>query len=217
MWNGSNWSSVGIGISNESDVEIHVMIFGQNNLYVGGEFSKAGYLTNVGSIAMWDGSNWTALGNGLYGTNDFEISALAYDPNSNLLYAGGDFGSAFTNGGLAIWNGSHWTDFATGINTKNGTINSMIFNKSTLIIGGVFNQIGSLNTGSIAQLNFNQSTSFIPTTAGIASIPIANTSSPSSTGVIVAVVVVLIVVTIYIFFCFDVYNILLFLHFSFDD
>lgn len=50
--------------------------YGSNNdLYIGGNFTKAGR-ASANSIVKWDGSNFTALGNGLNG----EVYALAFAP-----------------------------------------------------------------------------------------------------------------------------------------
>jgi hypothetical protein len=61
---------------------------GSGNLYAGGEFITAGGVI-ANSIAMWDGSSWSALGSGMDGT----VWALALD-GSGKLYAGGYFTTA---------------------------------------------------------------------------------------------------------------------------
>jgi hypothetical protein len=61
---------------------------GEGKLYAGGEFITAGG-ASANYIAMWDGSNWSALGSGI----DGPAYALALD-RSRKLYAGGYFTTA---------------------------------------------------------------------------------------------------------------------------
>jgi hypothetical protein len=58
---------------------------GSGNLYAGGWFTTAGGV-NASSIAKWNGTSWSALGEG----TDDVVDALAVGGSGNL-YAGGDF------------------------------------------------------------------------------------------------------------------------------
>jgi hypothetical protein len=79
-----------------------------NNLYVAGNFTKAGNIT-ANCAARWDGSTWKAMGN----TKDilpYYPLRLSVDSTGGLLLAG-----SFTMidgqrcNGLARWNGAQWS------------------------------------------------------------------------------------------------------------
>lgn len=109
QWNGAAWSALssgnsgqglsdGVGNTCSSHRRGGVYSFandGNGNLYVGGDFVKAGGLT-VNSIAKWNGSTWDSLGSGIdwnFECMNFQMSgvfALATDRSGNL-YAGGEF------------------------------------------------------------------------------------------------------------------------------
>ncbi len=87
-WNGSAWSGLGNGLPNAADA----ILLSGSDVYVGGEFGKlcgnAACTTDgpqVNYIAKWDGSSWSALGNGL----NYIVAALGMLGNN--LYAGGYF------------------------------------------------------------------------------------------------------------------------------
>jgi hypothetical protein len=123
-WNGSAWSSLGLGLgavyhrglqggsvlfSIISDVYA-IALDGAGNLYAGGNFEYAGALQS-NSVAKWNGSAWSAPG---IGTN--AIYAMMVD-SSETLYAGGEFttmGGVLTPG-IAKWNGSVWSAITSGI------------------------------------------------------------------------------------------------------
>jgi hypothetical protein len=83
---------------------------GAGNLYVGGRFTIIGTVPAT-NIAKWDGTAWSALGEGVMG----EVYALAVAGTD--LYVGG----SFTNAGgvsanrIAKWDGSVWSALGSGI------------------------------------------------------------------------------------------------------
>jgi trimeric autotransporter adhesin len=145
-WNGSAWSSAGLG-----GTALSLAVNG-NNLYVGGFFtnldSSGVVMTNIG---MWDGSAWHALGNG-----------LGLSPASsyvrNILVSGGSIyaGGSFTNSGslivsnLAVWNGSTWAPLGGGVG---GVVFGLAANGGLLYAGGSFTQAGSVPANYIAAWN----------------------------------------------------------------
>ena len=60
LWNGSSWSTLGAGPSNE----VHALAVIDGQLYVGGQFKSVG-ATSASRIARWDGIAWSALGAGV--------------------------------------------------------------------------------------------------------------------------------------------------------
>src|SRR5262249_13388147 len=106
----ANW--VSMGAMPGADGVINAILRDPNSgtLYVGGSFNVIGTAI-AGSVAKWDGTNWSSLGSGVGGS----VRALALDSAGNL-YAGG----AFTNIGLqatnvAKWNGSSWSALGNGV------------------------------------------------------------------------------------------------------
>src|SRR5262249_28756625 len=101
----ANWVSLG-GLQATSG-EGWAMVVNTNAglVYVGGTFAFAGGMV-VSNVAVWNGTNWSALGRGVNGA----VNALALDGAGNL-YAGG----AFTNAGgllvnrIAKWDGHAWS------------------------------------------------------------------------------------------------------------
>jgi hypothetical protein len=93
-WDGANWSALGAGLSGGSIGPGVVSIAVSGTLVVvGGEFTRAGDVP-VHNIAMWDGSKWSAMGNGLPQV----VSSLTF--HQGELFAGGAL--------LAKWNGNEW-------------------------------------------------------------------------------------------------------------
>jgi hypothetical protein len=91
QWDGTNWSSLGLGVSSGrfNDTSVTALTASGGTLYVGGVFITAGSI-GATNVASWDGSSWSAIGPGFNNA----VNALA--PSGNTLYAAGDF---ITSGG----------------------------------------------------------------------------------------------------------------------
>jgi len=119
-------------------------------LYVAGEFTKAGGLPAKG-IARWDGSNWSAMGDGIEGT----VYAIA--KGSGNIYVGGRFdeagGSPASN--IAVWNGSSWSELGGGISSSTPleSVRAIGVSGSNVIVGGNFDQAGATSVNNVAQWN----------------------------------------------------------------
>src|SRR5208283_1663980 len=111
-------------------------------LYAGGDFSTAGGVP-VNSIAVWNGTAWSAVGTVVASGND--VYALVCDSFGNL-YMGGYFGQA---GGvpvnnIALWNGSSptpaWSALGAGMN---GEVRALALDGAgNLCAGGYFTTAG---------------------------------------------------------------------------
>ena len=101
-----SWQVVGAqGLGNVADIVEY-----EGHIYIVGDIDEIGGVV-MNHIAMWDGSSWVALNNGLgeYGT--------CMEVYNNELYVGGFFQTA---GGIlanrmAKWNGSAWSSVSTGL------------------------------------------------------------------------------------------------------
>ncbi|MGB6222451.1 choice-of-anchor D domain-containing protein [Haloferula sp.] len=113
------------------------------NLYCAGDFTSVNGIT-ANRVAMWNGTTWTALGDGL----NNRVHALALlDGN---LYAGGQFTEA---GGerainIAMWNGSEWSPLGIG---PNGTVYALAAVGDELYAGGQFTITGGIATNNLAR------------------------------------------------------------------
>lgn len=158
VWDGTAWATLGNGDGPVDDYfgtpepgEIHALAVVDGLLYVGGDFvSIDGVAAN--NIAVWDGANWAALGDGL-GKLDWEdkfvgdgevFSLLAH---GDTLYVGGEFthsGSVMVNS-IAAWNGQQWSALAGGITIDRNstslsfaTVQALAIFQNQLYVGGGF-------------------------------------------------------------------------------
>lgn len=162
------WSRVGNGYPNFTVI---VTTFQQGNLYIGGYFtdvvvpsavkygngcddtdtfsqSPSFPLPTTRCVAQWDGTSWSNLGGGVWGTSptglDNRVIAIA-DDGTNVFVGGvftmaGDFGigSRVRVANVARWNRSTnaWTAMSPGVD--DGTIFSMVIHDSALYAAGGF-------------------------------------------------------------------------------
>jgi hypothetical protein len=122
-------------------------------LYVAGDFTSVGRdwgldVTLANHIARWDGTAWSALGEGLNG----EVRALAIGSNGDL-YAAGDFTLA---GGLpanhiARWDGETW--HALGAGTDGPVYTLAADPAGGVYVGGRFLTAGDVEAPSVARWN----------------------------------------------------------------
>lgn len=110
-WNGSAWSRLGGGMSDE----VRVLAALGGNVYAGGYFQSAGKV-DANFIAKWNGTNWSSLGFApitLY--EGWGINAMAVSGSN--LYVGGAFYTAgplnATN--IARWDGHEWSALGSGV------------------------------------------------------------------------------------------------------
>lgn len=107
-WDGSKWMALGTGVTLDTAQQYAVVrslaVDENDNIYVGGCFSKAGGIP-VRNIARWNGTRWDSLGKGM----NKPVNSLANDKRGTL-YAVGDFDSAgdFSVTGMAQWNSGDW-------------------------------------------------------------------------------------------------------------
>lgn len=135
-WDGSAWSPLGNGLTGGpgfSSAEALAMD-ADGHLYVGGLFGMAG-TTPADNVAMWDGSVWQPVGDGLPG----RVGHLEFGPD-DYLYAGGTFTEDGTEAGakkqIARYNGTAWEPMDQGLN---GEVMDVAFGEDgTVYAGGAF-------------------------------------------------------------------------------
>lgn len=139
-WDGVTWSALGGGLNATPGlVEVRALATLGNDLYAGGAFTSAGGIPTR-AIARWNGSAWSAVGEGLNQT------VLALTTDGDNLYAAGYFTLA---GGVpaqrvARWNGSAWSALGEGIGTVAADfVHALAVDGGRLYAGGVFTSLGN--------------------------------------------------------------------------
>jgi hypothetical protein len=122
-WDGTAWSALGSGVTGAPlgwvfDLIVAPDVSGRSSvLYAGGFFHGAGD-SDAEHVAKWDGSTWTALGNGVddLGIRTFEVDDEE-SPSAPTLYAGGEFRTAgsIPARSVAAWDGAQWSGLGEGL------------------------------------------------------------------------------------------------------
>jgi trimeric autotransporter adhesin len=167
-WDGTGWSALGSGILKDPDSyePVKTLLFDKDdNLYAGGDFNTAGDV-EAHNIAKWDGTRWSALGDGIQSSdsNGCLVNALAID-DDGVLYAGGRFMKAGTaeSYGIAKWDGTAWGALGSGLLNRTdlywydnyGSAHALACTKGMLYIAGGFITAGGKTSLNFAYCNVN--------------------------------------------------------------
>lgn len=89
-------------------------------------------------IAIWNGSNWSAVGSSTERIADGEVFAIAV--TGGKVYAGGVFTNAGTSGAdnLAVWDGTSWEPFCIVPGQTIGNVRALQVVGPDLYVGGDF-------------------------------------------------------------------------------
>lgn len=122
------------------------------SLVAAGQFKKAGSQP-ANNIAMFNGTNWSNLGNGLRGgPTPYAYQTFIYN---NQLYVVGNFDSCGTVAcnDIATWNGSSWAAVGTVSTVNSSTLfTGTVFNNE-IIVAGTFNNFGGVAASNVAKFN----------------------------------------------------------------
>jgi hypothetical protein len=120
-WDGTSWMPLGSGVQYGGITSVNALaVFDEGlgpRLFVGGDFTSASGVP-ANRIARWDGSAWSALGNGVSGGNAIVTALANCDLGSGpALYTSGQFTSAGGAGAshIARWNGTSWSSLGSGL------------------------------------------------------------------------------------------------------
>ena len=144
MYNGTSFSSFGLGGLAQGSDNVNSIVEYNNELYIGGSFSTAsGSIGN--NIMRWDGILMKPLLGGMNGS----VSRMRVYPDG--LYVCGAFNMADTviASGIAKWNGSNWERVIP--NTTNLLISDFLIRGNELYITGSFSEINSIIVNNIAK------------------------------------------------------------------
>ena len=164
-WNGVQWDSLGSGLSGSiagtpAVMYPHQLEIFDGDLVVCGNFAKAGGQT-VNGIARWDGTSWSAFGEGFNG------SVYGVGVFNGVLYAGGSFTASGSTplGNIARWNGTAWEDPGFGVQYSIAGVQAFVHTikpiGDSLFIAGGFNRLAltagpTLNVSGVVVLNSSQ-------------------------------------------------------------
>ena len=159
----SVWSALGTGVAAGTTcgfcvVKVDAFAVSGTSVFAAGSFGKAGTVA-ANSIALWNGSAWSALGKGLYSCNICSpvqagtVTSLAL--SGTTLYAGGTFDHAGTvaANNVASWNtgSAAWSALGSGVVAGfEGGVFALALNGTSLIVGGDFTKAGSVAVNSLA-------------------------------------------------------------------
>ncbi|MCW2989088.1 MAG: hypothetical protein JWM24_2026 [Solirubrobacterales bacterium] len=119
-----------------------------SKLYVGGNFTAAGGVSGADRIASWNGSVWRALSSPSSQIANGAVNAIAYDPVTHHVFAGGTFTDAGGNANadfLAVWDGSSWAPFCAAFP---GTVTALQVIGRDLYVAGAFAAPAGLPSGN---------------------------------------------------------------------
>ncbi len=160
QWDGSTWAALvepgdGQGLS---DQPYAAAAAPNGGVYVGGRFETAGGAVANG-IALWDGSQWQPLGDGISTwTTTLPRQAYALDvaPNGDL-YIGGNLTAmgAVSTRYIARWDGSQWYPLGGGVNN---IVQAVAVDPSSgdVYAGGRFWRAGGVSANGIARWDGSQ-------------------------------------------------------------
>lgn len=147
-WDGSEWHDVGGGLTGGFEPKVLALHADTASglLYVGGEFEQAGG-TPAEKIAVWNGSSWSAVGDGFPGPDPNGVHSLHVFQGE--ICAGGVFSDAGGNSDgahIACFDGADWQPLGGGIPDWDISvgISSMEVFDGDLYVGGDFIEVGGV-------------------------------------------------------------------------
>ena len=129
--------------SSAVNYNVHAIAVDGSNVYVGGEFTQAG--TNPANhVAMWDGTEWHALGEGVNG-NVYAITVYEGD-----VYVAGDFTQAGNRRAnrIARWDGENWHALGPGFDRP---VRALVHSADGIYAGGEFGARHNEHDSNIAR------------------------------------------------------------------
>lgn len=154
----SSWFPLGDGAENGVDGFVFAVVVDGPNVYVGGQFSRAGGV-DAQNIACWSSISrtWSALSGGIGGGTQPFVGALAVWDGK--LYAGGTFTRAgdLDADNIAVWDGTAWSPLGgSRANGVDGTVNALAFGHDGIYAGGRFAAAGEKVVRGIGFWNGNE-------------------------------------------------------------
>ena len=122
-YDGTSWGTLGSGLPALVWSLRSAVLQGQPVLFAGGNFVVDGDGDLVNGFAVWDGSDWLAIGSSVPGVSAVspgagvhDVSLASFGPGPERLYVGGSFTRAGGNVAFyfAQWDGIEWLSAGSG-------------------------------------------------------------------------------------------------------
>ncbi|MFA6342163.1 MAG: hypothetical protein WCX75_04830 [Fibrobacteraceae bacterium] len=157
-WDGTQWVAQGFGVNG---VINSIAVGSDGKVYAAGDFryaksSGGGVLTWLYNVGIWDGMQWTAIGQGVNGT----CQSIILDSQENVI-VGGKFTQAsninkatVSSGNIAMWNKREWVSFGVGTDS---TVSALGIDKNgKLLLSGAFLTAGGVISPGWTMLDYKQ-------------------------------------------------------------
>lgn len=149
------WFGLGSGLSSAITDNVYDVVEGPDgNVYVTGCFENAGGVAEADVIAVWDGAQWSALGDNANGNGFFADGcgySIAWNSNGDLILGGSGLRDHddSSNQSLFSWDGTSWTNLAAGQIGGDGIRDIAIDSTDAIYFGGPF-----FNANDVAEIDF---------------------------------------------------------------
>lgn len=159
------WSALGTGM----DYQVNALAtLPSGDLAAGGDFTTADGVS-ANRIALWNGTNWSALGTGMHAGSPAlgRVGALTTLPNGDVV-AGGSFTTAggVSTAHIARWDGTSWLALGSGMNAP---VHALACLPNALVAGGHFTTAGGLTSAYYARFSIPCPATATPFGAGCSS------------------------------------------------
>ncbi len=120
VWNGTAWSALGSGMSEDARFEpvVRSLLGDGDGILAAGDFTSAGE-REIRGVARWNGAAWSAVGAaGKQIASDYlEVRALARAPEGGFVAAGviDTADAEMTVFGITRWTGERWASLGAGV------------------------------------------------------------------------------------------------------
>lgn len=158
-YDGTEWTALGGGLTGPGATPSVMAMAAFDDgtgeaLYVAGQTFNSADGTPVNRIARWDGTNWSAVGEGFANGIIWDLEVFD-DGSGPALYATGTFTASGSTPlrGLAKWDGTSWSDAG---NTDADTYSAIVFDDGSgpgLYVSGRYTEIGGVTASGIARLS----------------------------------------------------------------
>lgn len=145
------WTSLGSGLGPAIQENVYDVVEGPDgNVYVTGCFDNAGGVAEADVIAMWDGTQWSALGDN--GNEDGFFAdgcgfSIAWNSAGDLILGGSGLRDHDDSSSQSLfsWDGTSWTNLAAGQIGGDGIRDIAIDSTDAIYFGGPFTNANSVD------------------------------------------------------------------------
>jgi RHS repeat-associated protein len=164
-WDGTNWGTLGdlMQIYQRGGWLTSVTVGNHGEVYIAGDFTLDTPTGVANCIAVWNGTNWASLGDGLTGRRPYVdiygqlyydhmwVNSLAVDEWGNLYVAGAfsHAGGQLVNG-IAKWDGTNWSALGSSDGVGWNAEAVAIYGRDVYVAGGI-QQAGGVSVRNIAR------------------------------------------------------------------